>query len=123
MGWNKDKMDEILAALRSREEEKHRSVLLWILAVIGAVAAIIGIGYAIYRFFSPDYLEDFEEDFDDDFDDFFDEEDEDETVLEEDLQEEPESENGEAEEPADEPVKTEEEETLPDPEESSADSE
>ena len=33
--------------------------------------------YAVYSFFTPDYLEDFEEDFDDDFDDdFFDDEDE-----------------------------------------------
>ena len=77
MGWNKDKLDELLAALRSREEEKHKNVLLWILAVIGAAAAIIGIGYAVYRFFSPDYLEDFEDEFDDDdFDDFFDDDDE-----------------------------------------------
>ena len=35
------------------------------------------IAYAVYSFFTPDYLEDFEEDFDDDFDDdFFDEDDE-----------------------------------------------
>ena len=31
--------------------------------------------YAVYCFFTPDYLEDFEEDFDDDFDDYFSEED------------------------------------------------
>ena len=35
------------------------------------------IAYAVYCFFTPDYLEDFEEDFDDDFDnDFFSDEDE-----------------------------------------------
>ena len=37
------------------------------LAIIGAVAAVAGIAFAVYRFFAPDYLEDFEEDFDDDF--------------------------------------------------------
>ena len=83
MSWNKDKLDELLAALRSREEEKHKNVLLWILAVIGAVAAVLGIGYAVYRFFSPDYLEDFEDDFEDDFDDFFDEEEDTAEVQEE----------------------------------------
>ena len=83
MSWNKDKLDELLAALRSREEEKHKNVLLWILAVIGAVAAVLGIGYAVYRFFSPDYLEDFEDDFEDDFDDFFDEEEDAAEVQEE----------------------------------------
>ena len=44
--------------------------------VIGAVAAVAGIAYAVYCFLTPDYLEDFEEDFEDDFDDdFFNEED------------------------------------------------
>ena len=47
-------------------------------AIIGAVAAVAGIAYAVYRFFTPDYLEDFEEDFDDDFDDYFEDDDEDE---------------------------------------------
>ena len=39
-----------------------------------------GIAYAVYRYFTPDYLEDFEDDFDeDDFDDdFFDDEDDEE---------------------------------------------
>ena len=39
--------------------------------IIGLVAAVAGIAYAVYRFFTPDYLEDFEDDFDDDFDDDF----------------------------------------------------
>ena len=43
----------------------------WLLSAVAAIA------YAVYSFFTPDYLEDFEEDFDDDFDDdFFDDEDE-----------------------------------------------
>ena len=42
---------------------------------VGAVAAVAAIAFAVYRFFTPDYLEDFEDDFDDDFDDYFSEED------------------------------------------------
>ena len=51
------------------------SGVTWVLAIIGAIAAVAGIAYAVYRFFTPDYLEDFEDDFDDDFDDYFSEED------------------------------------------------
>ena len=49
------------------------------LAIIGAVAAVAGICYAVYRHLTPDYLEDFEDDFEDeleeeDADDFFEDE-------------------------------------------------
>ena len=53
------------------EEDKKKNCILWILAIIGAVAAIAAIAYAVYRFFTPDYLEDFEDDFEDEFDDDF----------------------------------------------------
>ena len=46
---------------KREEEEKQKNCILWILAIIGAV----------YRFFTPDYLEDFEDDFEDEFDDDF----------------------------------------------------
>ncbi|MCI8355820.1 MAG: hypothetical protein HFI47_12265 [Lachnospiraceae bacterium] len=59
-----------------RDEEKRNNTLLWVFAIIGAVAAVAAISYAVYRYFTPDYLEDFEDDFDDDFeDDFFEDED------------------------------------------------
>ena len=49
----------------------QRSTIL-VLSTTGSAIA-----YAVYCFFTPDYLEDFEEDFDDDFDnDFFSDEDE-----------------------------------------------
>lgn len=60
---------------RKEEEDKKKTCILWVLAIIGAVAAVAAIAYAVYRFFTPDYLEDFEDDFEDEFDDdFFEEE-------------------------------------------------
>ena len=66
-----NKIDEVLELLkqRERESEKPKNVILWVLAIVGAVAAVAGIAYAVYRFVTPDYLEDFEDDFDDFFDD------------------------------------------------------
>ncbi len=66
------KLSEIL---NRNEAEKQKNTVIWVLAIIGAVAAVAGIAYAVYRFFTPDYLEDFEDDFDDDFDDYFNEDD------------------------------------------------
>lgn len=65
------KIEELLSALKKKDEEKQKNTVLWAFAIIGAVAAVAGIAFAVYRFFTPDYLEDFEEDFDDDFDDYF----------------------------------------------------
>ncbi|MEF2695947.1 MAG: hypothetical protein U0O03_14415 [Blautia wexlerae] len=70
------KIEELLSALNRKEEEKEKNTVLWVLAIIGAVAAVVGIAFAVYHFFAPDYLEDFEEDFDDDFDDYFEDEEE-----------------------------------------------
>ena len=70
------KIEELLAALNKKEEEKEKNTVLWVLAIIGAVAEVAGIACAVYHFFAPDYLEDFEEDFDDDFDDYFEDEEE-----------------------------------------------
>ena len=72
-----NKLEDMIAAsklnelLHKKDDEKAKNTLLWGLAVVGAVAAIAGIAYAVYKFFTPDYLEDFEEDFEDDFDDDF----------------------------------------------------
>lgn len=61
--------------LHKNEVEKQKNTVIWALAIIGAVAAVAAIAYAVYRFVSPDYLDDFEDDFDDDFDDYFSEDD------------------------------------------------
>ena len=71
-----EKIEDLLAALKKKEDEKEKNTVLWVLAIIGAVAAVAGIAFAVYRFCAPDYLEDFEEDFDDDFDDYFEDEEE-----------------------------------------------
>ena len=71
---NSTRLNEFLH--RKEQEEKKKNNILWVFAIIGAVAAI---AYGVYRFFTPDYLEDFEDDFDDDFDDDFFEDDLDST--------------------------------------------
>ena len=82
-------MSRINELLGKKEEEKKCSkccdTILWILAVIGAVAA--GIAYAVYRYLKPDYLEDFEDDFDDDFDDDFFEDEDDDDMLDDNTEE------------------------------------
>ena len=69
------KMEDLLDAvklgglLHKKEEEKSGNCIVMILAIIGAVAAVAGIAYAVYRYFTPDYFEDYDDDFDDDYDD------------------------------------------------------
>ena len=59
-----NKLEDMIAAsklnelLHKKDDEKAKNTLLWVLAVVGAVAAIAGIAYAVYKFFTPDYLED-----------------------------------------------------------------
>ncbi len=68
--------------LISREEENsmketRRDPILWTLAIIGVIAAVAAIAYAVYRYFTPDYFDDYDDDYDDRFDDdFFDDEEE-----------------------------------------------
>ncbi|MBR6222644.1 MAG: DUF4366 domain-containing protein [Lachnospiraceae bacterium] len=59
-------------ALLKKEEEKEKTSnkVLWVLAIIGCVAAVIAIAYAVYTYLTPDFYDDFD-DFDDDFDDDF----------------------------------------------------
>jgi predicted nucleic acid-binding Zn ribbon protein len=76
------KLEEILAETRLKEiltkngERDCKKMLLWTLAIIGAIAAVAVIAYLVYRHTAPDYLEDLDEDFDGAFEDYFAEEDE-----------------------------------------------
>lgn len=73
------KLEEMLSTSKLNEiihkndiEEAKKNKMMCVLAGIGIVAAVAAIAYAVYRFFTPDYLEDFEDDFEDDVeDDFF----------------------------------------------------
>lgn len=58
------KLNELI---RKKDEEKTKNIIIWVLAIVGAIAAVAGIAYAVYCFLTPDYLEDFEEDFDEDY--------------------------------------------------------
>lgn len=72
-----NKMDELIAHIKKQDEQKPKNIILWTLAIIGCIAAVAGIAYAVYRHLSPDRLEEFDDDFDEEFDDYFeDEEDE-----------------------------------------------
>ncbi len=62
-----------------KEEEpakKKCNVVAIVLSIVGVVACMAAVAYAVYRFMTPDYLDGFDDDFDDDYeDDFFDDED------------------------------------------------
>ena len=78
------KIEDLLNAAKVNElihkkelEEKNKNTIMITLAIIGAIAAVAGIAFAVYKYFTPDYLEDFDDDdyadsFDDDFIEFSD---------------------------------------------------
>ena len=70
------KIDELVAnaklkGLLKKEEEK-KSKVCWVLVSILAVAAVVGIAYALYKYLTPKYYDEFDDDFEyEDFDDDF----------------------------------------------------
>ena len=66
------------------KKEKEDNKIVWVLAIIGAIAAVAGIAFAVYKYLAPDYMDDFDEDFYDDFDDDFDDDDFDEDFEDDD---------------------------------------
>ena len=58
---NNVKINELLN--KKKAEEENKTCLLWVLAIIGAVAAVAAIAYGVYRYMNPKYA-----DFDGDFD-------------------------------------------------------
>lgn len=68
------KVSDIIATKKEKEDNK----IVWALAIIGAIAAVAGIAFAVYKYLTPDYMDDFDEDFD---------EEDDTDVKEEDIEE------------------------------------
>ena len=90
----KTKMDEILnkvndisSLVKSKEDERKSdgvaNVIVWLLLIIGLVAVVAAIAYAVYSYMEPDYLEEFDDEFDPD-DDFFEDEEPDKEEKDED---------------------------------------
>ena len=71
------KLNEILRKDEEEAQMSKKSPIVTVLAVIGAIVAVACIAFAVYKYFTPDYLVDFDDgdDFDDD-DDLFEDEDE-----------------------------------------------
>lgn len=67
---NTAKINELLH--KKELEEKNKDGIIIALAIIGAVAAVATIAYAVFRHLERDYLDDFDaDDFGDNFDDDF----------------------------------------------------
>ncbi|WP_408070712.1 DUF4366 domain-containing protein [Butyrivibrio sp. JL13D10] len=74
----KNRLEELLETVRINEllekkaadnAKKPSNIILWCLAVFGAVAAVATIAFLVFNYMMPDYEDDFDYD-DDDFDDF-----------------------------------------------------
>ena len=74
-----NKLEELMNTAKINEllhtkelEEKNKNGIIIALAIIGAVAAVATIAYAVFRHLERDYLDDFDaDDFGDNFDDDF----------------------------------------------------
>lgn len=63
---------------KKTEEKDPFAIVKTIIVIVGIVACVAAIAYAVYRYLTPDYDEAFDDDFDDEFDD------DDEDLFEED---------------------------------------
>ena len=70
---NAAKINALIHPAKSEETKKDNPYIV-ALVIVGAIALVAAIAYAVYYFFVPDKLVDFEDDFDDVYgDDIFDE--------------------------------------------------
>ena len=70
---NHAKIAELLN--KKKAEEENKNFVLWLLAIVGAVAAVAAIAFAVYRYMNPKYA-DFDGEFDyDEFEDDFEDDD------------------------------------------------
>lgn len=63
------RINELLEKKEAANAKKPSNIILWCLAVFGAVAAVATIAFFVFNYMMPDYEDDFDYD-DDDFDDF-----------------------------------------------------
>ncbi len=61
------RINELLDKREAANAKRPSNVILWILAVIGAIAAVATISFLVYRYMTPAFEDDY---YDDDFDDF-----------------------------------------------------
>ena len=53
--------------LSRKDREEAKKAMLWVIGIVAAIVVVAGIAYAVYRYFSMDYMKDFSEDFEDDY--------------------------------------------------------
>ena len=71
-----DRIQDVIDYINEKRYEEHINVIKMALGIVLGVCAIAAIAFAVYRYFTPDYLKDFDdEDFEDDFDAYFEDED------------------------------------------------
>lgn len=61
---------------KDKKGNAGENAVLNVLTAVGVATAAVGIGYALYRYFMPDYLNEYsDDDYKDDFDEYFEDED------------------------------------------------
>jgi hypothetical protein len=73
------RINELLDKREAANAKKPSNVILWILAVLGSISAVVIISYLVYRYMTPEFEDDY---YDDDFDDFEDDFDDDDFIKE-----------------------------------------
>ena len=69
------KIEEMMNHAKIAELLNKKNFVLWLLAIVGAVAAVAAIAFAVYRYMNPKYA-DFDGEFDyDEFEDDFEDDD------------------------------------------------
>ena len=61
------RINELLDKREAANAKKPSNVILWELAVLGAISAVAVISFLVYRYMTPAFEDDY---YDDDFDDF-----------------------------------------------------
>ncbi len=79
------KLGELLRPVKQEETKKDNPYVV-ALVIIGAVALIAAIAYAVYYFFVPDRVVDVDDDFDYDYDDELFEEDDSEDITDKEVE-------------------------------------